>query len=144
MREFTESRFLFVGKSTNDARYNTLCRFAVKAYTEQHPIYIHCADQKEAMDIDRLLWTFSDTSFLPHQLLDNNAVSPIIIGYNAITDLKNHDILVNLNLTPPDFFLQFKRVVEIVSADASKRTQARENYRFYRAQGCEINSHHLS
>ncbi len=136
--------FYLLNAQTTDARYTTMCRFVAKAYEQQHSVYIHCADQKEAMDVDRLLWTFNDTGFLPHQLLDNHAVSPVLIGYTSVAMMKDFDILLNLSLTPPDFFLQFKRVVEIVSADSAMRAKARENYRFYRAQGCEINSHHLS
>lgn len=136
--------FYLLETANTDARYNTLYRFVAKAYQQQHRVYIHCADQNEAILIDKLLWTFQDTSFLPHQLLDNNVVAPIVIGYTSTITINDPDILLNLSLTPPDFYLQFKRVVEIISTDPAMRAQARENFRFYRTQNCEINSHHLS
>lgn len=125
----------------------TACRVIEKAYLNSHKIYIFCADQTQAETLDKLLWTFRDTSFIPHFQLhhapNNHADAPIFIGHSASPLPGFSDILVNLANTVPDFFHHFQRVIEIIPENPESREKAREKYRFYREHHCEMHSHHL-
>ena len=45
------------------------CRVTEKAYQAGHRIYLRCEDAQQANELDELLWTFSQSSFVPHQIL---------------------------------------------------------------------------
>jgi len=47
------------------------CRLAQKARQQRAKVFIHCDDVEVARAMDDLLWTFSDTAFLPHALQDD-------------------------------------------------------------------------
>ncbi len=120
-----------------------VCRLIEKNYQQKRRIYIHAETQKEAHDLDELLWTYRDDSFLPHNLYGEGPepAPPIQIGFGT-TPEKQQDILLNLSATVPVFYTQFQRVFEIVvSSEPALQEISREHYRFYRGQGCEITTY---
>jgi DNA polymerase-3 subunit chi len=118
----------------------TVCKLCEKAYDQQKTVFIYTRSQLDAEKIDKLLWTYSDTSFLPHAIVPQKAV--ISIGFGSPPSEK-YDILLNLTLETPDFFKLFDRVIEVISGEPTERQAARERYRFYRDNQCELNSHQL-
>lgn len=124
--------------------YTLACRLTEKAYRQKHRIYIHAPDQAIAHHIDDLLWTFRDESFIPHNLYGEGPTPPppIQIGFQ-VTPEQHRDILINLSAEIPPFYPQFRRVIEIVCQDATWREQARQHFKLYREQGCELQSHKL-
>lgn len=125
-----------------------LCQLVQKAYLRTHQLYIHTQHQQQAQHIDQLLWTFQDTSFIPHQLFIESeqkfdTILPIQIGY------KNKpggidDILINLSMEIPPFVNQFKRLIEIVPEDEQSKNIMRQHYRYYRNQNFQLNSHPIN
>ena len=99
------------------------------------------------MKVDSLLWTFKDTSFLPHGQVDKADVekTPVLIGHgDPPEDL--HDIMINMTSSVPLFFSRFDRLIEIVdqaSGADNNRTKARDRYRFYQERGYTLNTHNL-
>ncbi len=144
----TRIDFYLLSSQQADASERTACRLAEKAYALKHTIYIHADSQQQAIQLDKLLWTFRDGSFVPHQLhgLDESDNSPVIIGHQSSPDKElatHHQLLINLDQTVPAFFSRFERVAEIVSADEQQRKAARERFRFYRQRGYELQTHEL-
>ena len=142
--------FYLIPDRSEKKRLLFACHFIEEAYKQQHRIYIHTENQTLAQELDELLWTYREDSFLPHELYINKAINttintiiPIQIGFNSIPPNAQQDILINLdnNVTAPKFYLQFKHIVELVSDDPIVQTAARERYKFYRAQGAIINTH---
>jgi DNA polymerase-3 subunit chi len=120
------------------------CRLVEKAYQQQHRVYIHAGTQANAHQMDEILWTYREDSFLPHNLYGEgpDTAPPIQIGFNAVPE-KHRDILINLDNTVPGFYTQFIRVFELVLNEPADQAAARERYKAYRAQGCEITTHKL-
>jgi DNA polymerase-3 subunit chi len=135
--------FYLLKQTDEESRLLAVCRIIEKAYLKSHKIYVFSEDKKQAEILDKLLWTFSDTSFIPHFLHHNTADAPILIGHNSSPPADFHDILVNLSDAAPDFFNQFQRIIEVIPENPEAREKAREKYRFYREQHCELHSHHL-
>lgn len=125
-------------------RLEFACRLIEKIYKQQHRIYIHTDNSTEAYRLDEMLWTYSDTSFLPHNLYGEGPepAPPIQIGYQT-TPEKHRDILLNLSANVPEFFQRFNRVLELVSEDAAIQEAARVRFRWYRAQHLEVTTHNL-
>jgi DNA polymerase-3 subunit chi len=135
----TRVDFYLISETTIEARRLFACRLIDKAYRQGHRIYVY-VDEENAQSIDDQLWTFKDTSFIPHSL-DNNAL-PVQVGYSTPSPEWN-DLLVNLTQKTPTFFNQFQRVAEIAPDEPAWRVHARKQYRHYRDKGCELESHQL-
>jgi DNA polymerase-3 subunit chi len=136
--------FYLLTTSNDKDRLLFVCRLVEKIYKQQHRIYIHAENQTIAHQVDELLWTYREDSFLPHNLYGEgpDPAPPIQIGYNVAPE-KQRDILINLNSTAPEFYKQFARVLEIISNDTTAQAVARERYKFYRAEGNDITTHKL-
>jgi len=120
------------------------CRLAAKAFRLGHRIYIRTRDAEQTQALDRLLWTFSAGSFVPHALnsKETDLRTPVIIGQET-PPAELDDVLINLGNDVPDVFSRFGRVAEIVGGDESAKTCARERFRFYRDRGYPLETHHL-
>ena len=63
----------------------TCCRLAEKAYMQGHRIFINTESALQLQQLDDLLWTFRDGSFLPHAICgdDNADEQPILLGHDS-------------------------------------------------------------
>lgn len=121
-----------------------VCRLAEKAWSEGHRVHICCENDASASSIDNLLWSYKDTSFVPHAKVDapDSNAAPVTIG--LIADVPNTtEVLINLGSDVPDFFSRFERVMETTGSDDSARAAARERYRFYQERGYSLKTHKL-
>ena len=125
-----------------------MCRLTEKIHTLGHSIHINTDSADQAAQLDELLWSFKDGSFLPHQIQNNdksgdeNTCSSIVIGVNE-EPLAQADVLLNMAASVPLFFSRFERVTEIVSPLEQHKKSARERYGFYRDRGYKITSHNI-
>lgn len=127
------------------------CRIADKAVSAGQNIYMHVADDSAARQLDDLLWTFKDGSFLAHERLAPAANSlteselgkaPIWSGETEPPETLNQ-VIINLHAEVPLFFTRFDRLIEFVPPDDSGKQAARARYKFYRDRGYELESHTL-
>ncbi|MEM7020901.1 MAG: DNA polymerase III subunit chi [Pseudomonadota bacterium] len=108
-------------------------------------IYIHCMSREQAIALDKLLWTYQDISFVPHDLFPDvqNSVAPIRIGYTEDRACEDMDVLINLSLEVPIFFEKFRRIAEVVDEDAAVLAAAKNRCGFYWDHGDNIQIHHI-
>lgn len=120
------------------------CKLTEKAYKQGHQVYINTASEQQLKQLDDLLWTFRDGSFLPHGRYNaaDPDEQPILLGH-AIEPDGPSDVLVNLSNDIPAFFSRFNRVAELVAGDDAQREAARARYRFYKDRGYTLNTHKL-
>jgi DNA polymerase-3 subunit chi len=128
----------------NGAREHIACKLSEKAYRMGSRVYIHTASTQQAQHIDELLWTFRDSSFVPHEQYQANSArnSPIQIGHHESPETEC-DVLINLADDVPLFFSRFLRVAELVGTDTDAKTQGRHRFRFYRDRGYPLETHQL-
>ncbi len=119
-----------------------VCELVEKHWQAGRAIYVHCADEETARGFDELLWTFHDTSFVPHALSQSPQATSanVLIGWTPHTP-QAVDVLVNLDTQVPGFFSQFERVVETAGHDDPSRQLARTRYRFYKDRGYQLATH---
>ncbi len=127
------------------ARLQFTCRLTEKAYGLQHRVHAHTASAGQARELDELMWTFRQGSFLPHALSSSatDEPAPITIGYDENTDAGG-DLLINLADDIPTFFDHFSRVAEIIDGTPESRSLGRERFSIYRNNGFEPNTHNIS
>lgn len=136
--------FYILAEASESSRLAFTCRLLEKAYHNNHRVYVHTDHEALAQQIDELLWTYRDDSFIPHHLYGEgpDPAPPIQIGF-GVTPEKHHDILINLSNNVPEFYKQFNRIIEIVSHDPAVQTASREHYKQYRGYGYDITTHKL-
>lgn len=132
------------------SRLGYACRLVEKAYKLQNRIHAHANDSAMARNLDDLLWTFRQGSFVPHELLAADGQpprAPITIG-SADAPVQPGppaaDLLINLATEVPAFYSRFPRVVEIIDGSPACREAGRARHRFYRDQGLEPETHEVT
>ena len=127
-----------------DDRGLVACRLLEKAYSKGHRVYVHCDNQQDAEQLDELLWTFRDDSFVPHNLHGEGPEPPppVQIGYGKEPRGFN-DLLLNLSTSIPVFYSKFKRIIEIVPNLESEKEISRLRYKDYKMKGCDLQMHTL-
>jgi len=137
--------FYILSASGESARQQFACRLAEKAYKLDNKVHIHVSAPQFAAQIDDLLWTFRDGSFVPHELLGPQAespVSPITIGCDQFPP-GDCDLLINLGDVIPGEAGAFPRVAEVVTSDDECKSLSRQRFVDYREQGHTLDTHNL-
>ncbi|HET9679507.1 MAG TPA: DNA polymerase III subunit chi [Gammaproteobacteria bacterium] len=137
----TKVDFYILKNTSAQQRDITACRLTEKAYTQGLRVYLHTANENHAQEMDKLLWSFRDRSFVPHSITDKTA--PVTVGVDDNASMTQCDVLINLADKVPDCFSRFDRVLEIINADKTVRLQGRERFRFYRDRGYTLDTHEL-
>ena len=120
------------------------CRLAGKAMAQRKRLLIYAPQADTAQRIDRLLWTWQATGFVPHCAAHDPLASetPVLIATAAETDA-TCEVLLNLAPETPPAFERYQRLLELVAQDDADRRAARERYKFYRERGYRIADHDL-
>lgn len=134
----TRVDFYILSGEAPEQRLEVACRLIEKAFKQGHNIFVHCPDTTMAHTFDQQLWHFRDSAFIPH----GPEGEDICIG--AQPDVAQHDLMINLAPTIPNFFGRFHRVLEIVCQHPEWRDKGRENFRFYRDRGYPLSHHQIN
>jgi DNA polymerase-3 subunit chi len=118
------------------------CKLIEKIYQKKLTVFVHTNDVASAKSLDTLLWTFSDISFIPHQLEDNDNECPITLGFHTLPE-KPYDVLLILSDAVPSNLQYFKRIIELVTNDENNKKISREHFRYYRQHQLEIKTHQI-
>lgn len=129
---------------SNGSRELTACRLCEKAWQQGMRIHIQADSESQALQLDELLWTFRDGSFVPHCMVTDAgaAETPVTIGWNDSLHQPGQ-VLVNLAQTVPSFYTRFERLAEIVNQEERIKTAGRERFTFYRQQNHELHHHEI-
>ena len=144
--------YILAGDELND-RHQFCCKLIAKTFKMGHRIILLCQDDAEAQLMDDLLWSYKDSSFLPHQNLSSSQVTQsheenedIIILSSSSHDnapLDHHDLLINMAAEIPAWFSRFERVSEIVVQTKAVLDSTRANYRFYTEKNYPLHRHDM-
>jgi DNA polymerase III subunit chi len=126
-------------------RLQVACRLAAKALAQGKRLLIYAPQGDTAQSIDRLLWTWPATGFVPHCRAGDALApdTPVLIAAKADATA-GCDILLNLGHATPPAFERFERLLEVVAREEADRRAARERYRFYRERGYRVAHHDLA
>ena len=75
-------------------------KFMTKMYEKKHRITLICDDEVLLNEIDDSLWTFKQSSFIPHLLSDHPAAkdTPIVLSRPPFQNMNHSDMVVLLNI----------------------------------------------
>lgn len=140
----TRVSFYILKQSGEAAQLSFACKLTEKAHSESRTVYLH-AQAGVCAQLDALLWTFRQGSFVPHAQAaeaQNDIQTPVIIGHDAQPPAHLNDVLINLAADVPPFFSSFERAIEIVTPD--NKEPARQRYKFYADRGYELETHNIA
>lgn len=139
----TRVDFYLLPDADAGGKHLAACKLTHKAYRLGHRVYILTGSPEESEQLDRLLWTFSAGSFIPHGLSQPpDPQLPVVIGHAEPPEDVN-SVLISLAAQAPAFFDRFERVAEIVCSSEEDRARGRERFRFYRERGHPPQTHQL-
>ena len=126
-------------------RLQVACRLAAKALGQKKRMLIYAPEPEMASRIDKLLWTWPATGFVPHCALEAPlaADTPVLIAGDGNTP-PSCELLLNLGAECPPHFERFERLLEIVGTDDADKQAGRGRYRFYLERGYKIANHDLA
>lgn len=121
------------------------CALLSGAYAKKKPMLVYAVDNAVANGIDRMLWTHSALSFVPHCRADSPlaAETPILIT-DKLEKIAQDERLMNLSQEIPPGFSRFESLIEVVGQEEDDRTAARERVKFYKDRGYEVRYFDLS
>lgn len=131
--------------SNAEPKLQVACQLATKALLQQLRMVIYAPEETLARNIDKLLWTYQASGFVPHCMASHALASetPVVIVIED-GEAPHHQVMLNLHRESPPSFSRFERLIEVVSTDEDDRRLARDRYRFYRDRGYEIHHHDLT
>ena len=134
--------FYVLDRVDEHSRNTLACKLAEKAWRLENTIHIQTMTREDAERLDKLLWTFRDGSFVPHELSGGDTDAPITIGYGT-ESVQPRDLLITLCDDIPSFAESFPRVAELVTTDENCGEKSRKRYAHYRDQGHKIETHKI-
>lgn len=120
-----------------------VCELAKRCEATGKGTLVLCDSQAQAEELDDLLWSFEEDSFIAHQIAgteDEEEDVPVLIAAPG-TDVPLRPLVINLRANP--VAEGFERVLEVVPADASARVPLRERWKQYQARGLALHKHDM-
>ena len=137
--------FYVLQEQSTGGRLKLACRIVEKAYRLGHRIYVRTGSADDTNILDDLLWTFSQNSFVPHQLSteSDSRESPVVIGEHPPA-AEGTDVVISVADDPVSDFTAYPRIVEIVGYEDDEKASGRNRFRYYREHGVEPNTHRIA
>lgn len=135
--------FYLLSEAGDLARWRCACRLAEKAAELGHRVFIRTGSPSESAKLDELLWTYSEKVFLPHEVAPEPTHPLVKVIIHDEASPTACDVLINVSVQPVGALPAVERIAEVVDADEAAKRAARERYRFYREQGCALETHNL-
>ena len=126
-------------------RWKFACRVVEKAWQRGLRVTVLGDDATEVRQLDELLWTFSEQSFVPHEIVAEGAGESAaqVRLTHTLADDATADVLVNLGAALPPQPARFARIAEIVDADPERRQRGRERFKAYRDLQLTMKTHQI-
>ena len=136
--------FHILDNKENLALLRYACRLIRKAYKNNFKVYVRTENDQDMIQLDTLLWTFSELDFIPHATVETESgQEPVIIGMiDRQGDSKT--ILINLSTKMAEDYSSYSRVFELIGNDPDVITAGRDRYRRYRKMNDQVNNHHIA
>jgi DNA polymerase-3 subunit chi len=129
----------------SEDKLRTACQLSHKAMQNGVRVVLSAPDEATTEALDKLLWQYPATAFIPHSRSDAAESEEMPVVLNSGSErFPHHDLLISLHNECVPFFSRFERVIEIVGTDTEDSKLGRERYKFYKDRGYELRHIDLS
>lgn len=138
--------FYVLSSADEKAKFRFVCQLVEEIWQPGYRICIQVASLAQAEQLDTILWTFKQESFLAHDIYTENiqSLASIFINYHVDDTCHDTKVLINLSERIPPFDTQFERIIELIDNIPASREAGRERYRFYRQAGYDLVTHEMT
>ena len=125
--------------SSPEDKLRLVCGHVDRCWRDGAAVAVRVASQDEAEQLDRMMWTFRDISFIPHVRL-SEAQEPLIeqvIIYAAGEAVGEADVLIEAaGGEPGEHFQTFDRLLDFAEVyDDALKEASRRRYKAYQQAG---------
>ncbi|MDG2158583.1 MAG: DNA polymerase III subunit chi [Gammaproteobacteria bacterium] len=126
----------------------SICKIIKKYYNDGHKILVK-SDNVELMDnINDLLWTFEQLTFIPHSTnIEYDVTAPVLLYKNKDKNdsiiKKDYNVILNVDMELDSSDKEHEIIIEIVGHDESKRSISREKYLYYKKNKLDVRHENL-
>ncbi len=126
-------------------KLRTVCQLSHKAMQSGVRTVISLPDAATADTLDKLLWHYPATAFIPHSRsgAETSEEMPVILDHGG-DKFPHHDLLISLHNECVPYFSRFERVIEVIGTGEEESRMGRERFKFYRDRGYELRHIDLS
>lgn len=126
-------------------KLRTVCQLSHKAMQGGVRTVISLPDAATTDTLDKLLWHYPATAFIPHNRsgAETSAEIPVILDHGG-DKFPHHDLLISLHNECVPYFSRFERVIEVIGTGEEDSRMGRERFKFYRDRGYELQHIDLS
>ena len=113
------------------------CELAARAYGSGRKVALRTQDATSARQLDQLLWSFEQQSFVPHVMAGSPLAgeTPVVIGHaEAPNEWPHAEILFNLADDVPPGHERFRMLIEIIGQGEAQKLPARARWMHYKQQ----------
>lgn len=137
--------FYVLENSDESSMLHCVCRIVEKAYQQNLSAYILVDSKSLAIALDKLLWTFSPVSFIPHEaMVAPDAITTRVVINTDPADQRWDNLLVTLTKDVPENTSRFSRIADVILNTEHHKQSGRARYRTYMKQGIEPNTHRVN
>ena len=121
----------------------SVCKIIKEYYKKKYKIFVSSRSNDLVNELNNLLWTFEQISFIPHCTTKNyDKNSPILLGgkdsFPETVNLKEYDVWLNLDDEMEENYTDFEIILEIVSQNEKERMLSRKRYLNYQKNNFEV------
>jgi DNA polymerase-3 subunit chi len=118
-----------------------VCQLTQKALNAKQQVLCLVADTETAEQLNKMLWDFQASAFVPHGVGAEN--HPVAITADSDPG-EHHGILINLQPQIPTWFSRFERVMEVIYPQPDYEQAKRDSFTFYKERGYPLSFHDLT
>jgi DNA polymerase-3 subunit chi len=131
---------IYFAETTVAEQRELLCRWVERFYAGRKPIQVLVDSTYEAQSIDKLLWTFSQGSFIPHSVLNPGGAppdDPVLITPGEF-QVEGFEVLVCDLPASLEFMMKFETAVHFIMRDnEQQRRESRNLWQKARESGAD-------
>ena len=141
--------FYLISNQISDAKFKLASRLCNKIQRMNKKTLVLTDCPADTDVLDKILWSFSDTSFVAHDDVGDAKHCNLQIGDAALlesaTEISDYDVLINLAKEIPDqtksYLGSVDRIAEIVEQGETAKAAARVRFSAYKKLGYELKTH---
>lgn len=122
----------------SEDKLRTACQLSHKAMQNGMRVLLHVPDEETAGKLDKLLWHYPPTAFMPHCHSGDAEASTMPVVIACDENFPHAELLISLHDECTTFFSRFERVIEIVGCGDAEKNSGRARFKFYRDRGYEL------
>lgn len=121
------------------------CQLAAQAFRNKQACLLWCQDQQSAEALDELLWQRPSDAFIPHNLCGEGPAKGTPVEISWVGQQSGpRPLLINLAEQLPPQHQRARQIYDFVPVEEQQKSQARERYKQYRAQGHQLDTRNAS